>query len=99
MPRFRIYMESPDLTREDGSPHIRVTTGVFDDEKAARTHCERQEMRIAAHEYPEAELAELEAAESEAHDNDVQPSSMVRMRLATHRQTKPYEIVSVEEVV
>lgn len=99
MPRFRVHMESPDLKRDDGSPHIRVTTGVFDDKDAARAFCERQEMRIAAHEYPADELADLEQAEADAEANGVRAPAQVRMRLATHRQAKPYKVVSVKEVV
>lgn len=142
MPKFRVHMESPDLMRDDGTPHVRITTGMFADKGAAREHCERQEMRIAAHEYPAAALAELEVIEAAALEAaEVQGDAMrdvagqaareaaesagfssgevaaaqkaaeeavvapvgrapaqVRMQLATHRQTKPYAVVSVEEV-
>lgn len=98
MPKYRVHMESPDLTRDDGTPHIRVTTLVADDEDAARERCERTEMQIAAHEYPEAVLDELEAAEADAEAAGTRPSAQVRMRLATHRQTKPYDVAFVEEV-
>lgn len=98
MPRFRVTMESPDLKREDGSSHVRVTTLQAEDEDAARVYCERQEMRIAVHEYPADTLADLEAAEGDAEAAGVRPSAQVRMQLATHRQTEPYEIVDIEEV-
>jgi hypothetical protein len=98
MPRFRIRLESPDLTRDDGSPHFRVTSGVFDDEDAARAYCERKELQIAAHEYPAAALAELEAEESTAEEGGVRAPAQVRMQLATHRQLRPYGVVDLEEV-
>lgn len=64
--RFRVTRESPDLVRDDGEPHIRVTSLLAVDEDAARRYVERQEMAIAAHEYHPAALAELEAQEAAA---------------------------------
>lgn len=66
MPRFRVRLESPDLSRDDGSPHFRVTTLLAADEAQARQTCERRELQIAAHEHPPAIVADLEAQESAA---------------------------------
>lgn len=66
MPRYRVRAESPDAKRGDGEPHFRETTLLADDEDAARRRVERREMATAAHEYPPAALAELEAQEAGA---------------------------------
>jgi hypothetical protein len=96
--RFRVRLESPDLTRDDGSPHFRVTTLLAADDVEARRQCERRELRIAAHEYPPDVLADLEEQEKRALDAGVVVPAQVRMQLASHRQEAPYEVVSVEEV-
>lgn len=96
--RFRVRMESPDLTRDDGSAEFRVTLLLAADEAEARRLCERRELRIAAHEYPSDVVADLEKQEAAAVKADVVVPAQVRMQLASHRQEHPYEVESVEEV-
>ena len=66
--RFRVRLESPDLARDDGSPHFRVTTLLAADEAEARRLCERRELKIAAFEHPPGVVADLEAQEGAAQD-------------------------------
>lgn len=94
---FRVRLESPDLTRDDGTPEFRLTLLAAADAAAARRICERKELKIAAKEYPEGTLAELERVEKEALDADTRVPAQTRMQLATHRQERPYEVVDVEE--
>jgi hypothetical protein len=93
VPRFEVRLESPDLEREDGTPHFRVTRLVADDADAARTACQRKEYELAAFRLPPAELEDAEAQEA-----DGELSSQTRGRLASHRQERPYDVVSVTEI-
>lgn len=89
---FRVRLEDP-----EGS-EFRVTTLAAADETDAQKMCERKELRIAAHEYPAAALAELERIEKDAVASDSRVPAQTRMMLATHRQQEPYKVVSVEAV-
>ena len=98
MPMYRVRLESPDLTRDDGEPHFRVTTLAAADEGEARAICERREYAIAAHRYSDADAAALEQAEAKAVDAGLRPDAVTRMRLGSHRQERPYAVVSIEEL-
>lgn len=99
MAKFRVRLESPDFMQDSGEPHFRVVQLAADDEDHARRMCEQNERRLAAHQYGDEQLADLEAAEAEALKNGGRPAKDVRGRLAAHRQELPYNVVSVLEVV
>jgi|ERR671921_1418296 hypothetical protein len=99
MPRFRVFMESQEAKRKDKSPHVRVTVLQADDEDTAVALCERRELQIAAHEYSAETVADLEEQEAAAKDAGARVPAQVRMQLASHRQSKPYVVTGVEEVV
>jgi hypothetical protein len=110
VPKYAIRLESPDLVNEAGDPHFREVRLSADDESEAVARCEQKERVLAAHRYPDDDEAAAERgedasdvtrwerieAECEAAGEPVPKN--IRARLATHRQTKPYEVVSVEEV-
>lgn len=99
MPKFRVRLESPDMMRASGEPEFRVTMLRADDEHDARTYCERREREIAASERDADEVAKLEEIEAKALKKGELPPGDVRGKLHTHRQTVPYDVVSVLEVV
>jgi hypothetical protein len=98
MPKFRVRLESPDMMRDDGSPHVRVTSLTADSEEDARRWCEEKEAAIVAHRYSSAEFARLEGTETEHLTAGTVVPGALRGRLAAHRQSVPYEIVEVESV-
>jgi hypothetical protein len=98
MPKFKVRLESPDQMRDNGEPHFRVTSLVADDEAAVRRAVERMEYRKAMYELPAGDLKDAEKAEKQAASENRRADAQTRMRLAIHRQEKPYEVVSVEEI-
>lgn len=98
MPKYRVRLESPDMMQDDGSPHCRVTTLTVADEDAARWVCEQKEAELCIHQYSSDDLAVLEQKEADAEEAGERLPGAIRGRLAAHRQTQPFEIVSVEEV-
>jgi hypothetical protein len=98
MPKYVVNMESQEAKRPDGSPHVRVTRLEARDKNEAQAICERRELQIAAHEYPPDIMTDLEQQEADADAAGLTVPAQVRMQLATHRQSKPYEVVSVEKV-
>lgn len=110
MPKYAIRLESPDLVNEAGEPHFREVRLSADDEAAAVARCEQKERELAAHRYPDDDEAARERGEEEADvtrwerikadceaAGEPVPKN-IRARLAVHRQTEPYRVVSVEEV-
>jgi xanthine dehydrogenase molybdopterin-binding subunit B len=98
MPKFKVRLESPDQMRDNGEPHFRVTSLVADSEEAARRAVERMEYRKATYELSADDLKAAEKAEKQAESEKRRPDAQTRMRLAIHRQEKPYEIVHVEAI-
>lgn len=110
MPKFAIRLESPDLVNEAGDPHFREVRLSADDESAAVARCEQKERELAAHQYDTndeaaqergeeaSEVTRWERIEADCEAAGEPVPKNIRARLATHRQTKPYEVVSVEEV-
>lgn len=96
--KFRVRLESPDMKKAKGKPHFRVTSLVADDEAHARQMCEQREAEIVAHTYPDDVVRGLRqvVADAKAAGHDV--PGEVRGKLVAHRQNRPYDIVSVEEV-
>lgn len=93
MPRYEVRLESPDLAREDGTPHFRITRLDAPNGDEARVWCRRKEYELAGWQMPSAELEDAEHAEA-----DDSLTSQQRGRLAAHRQSEPYEVVSVTEI-
>lgn len=87
MPRFRVRLE-------DGEGEFRLTSLRAEDEDAARVACERMEHQRAAYQLTPDTLSEFEGLEAA---DDKTPGD-ARWGLVVHRQTKPYEVVSVEKV-
>lgn len=98
MTKFAIRLESPDHVNEAGEPHFREVRLSADDEAEAVERCEQNERELAAHRYTDDEVASWEKLEAAARDADEPLAKGPRGRLAVHRQTKPYVVVSVEEV-
>lgn len=98
MPRFTVRLESPDMTRDDGTPHFRVSTIESVDRDTALDVLRRREFRSCAYTLPEDVLATLEEVEANAAELDLKPSATVRGQLHTHRQSHPYEPVSIVEI-
>jgi hypothetical protein len=98
MPKFKVRLESPDQMRDNGEPHFRVTSLEAEDEDAVRRVVERMEYRKAMYELGPDALKAAEKAEKQAESENRRPDAQTRMRLAVHRQEKPYEVVSVEEI-
>jgi hypothetical protein len=98
VPKFAIRLESPDLVNEAGDPHFREVRLSADDEAEAVARCEQKERELAAHQYPDEDVKAWEKMEAAASDAGEPLAKGPRGRLATHRQSKPYEVVSVEEV-
>jgi hypothetical protein len=98
VPKFAIRLESPDLFNEAGEPHFREVRLQAADEAEAVARCEQKERELAAHQYDAEQVAAWEKLEAAAKDAGEPLAKGPRGRLATHRQTKPYEVVSVEEV-
>lgn len=86
------------MMQDDDRPHCRVTTLITADEDEARWICEQKEQEICFHRYSSTEFAELEAKEAEAEEMGAKLPGAIRGQLAAHRQTVPFEIVSIEEV-
>lgn len=95
MPRYEVRLESPDLVRDNGDPHFRLTRLTAADEDQARGICERMEYGRAAYTMTPDELERVEAIEA---DPDEVLAGADKGRLYTHRQERPYEVVSVTEV-
>lgn len=93
MPRFRVHLESPNLTK-NGAPCFRVTELVADDEDAAVAFCRRAEFEQAAFQIHDA--AALAVLEQEEADGTL--AKNMKARLFAHRQVEPYDIVSVTEI-
>lgn len=87
MPKFRVRLE-------DGTGEFRLTSLVATDEAAAREACERLEHKRAAYKLAPQVLEEMEAEEAA----DAATPGQTRWALVVHRQTRPYEVVSVKEV-
>lgn len=95
MPRYEVRLEAQDAFREDGSPHFRLTTLEAPDEAAAIAACERAEYRRAAYRLDPGDLARLEDIEA---DPEQELAGQEKAQLYTHRQAKPYLVVSVTEL-
>lgn len=97
MPRYEVRLESPDLLRDDGTPHYRTTRLTADDANAARRICERKEFRLCA--YDSDQINDLEKRVAKA-DGNIKAALQAKDRATyfAHHQRKPYDVVSVTEI-
>ena len=87
---FEVRLESPSSLDAKGRPHYRIVSGLFLGEAHAREWCERKEFALCAFQLPPGELVRLKELEDTRRILGTD-----RARLATHRQSEPYEVVSV----
>lgn len=93
--RFEVRLESTTDLRDNGKPHYRLTRLLARDADHAAQICRRQEFAVCAWEMDPDELAEAERIEA-APDEELRGT--LKGRLFAHRQTKPYQVVSVTEI-
>ncbi len=91
-PQFTVRLEADKADHPSLRGHYRVTTLRAPDEDAARAACERAEYRHAAFTAPDADR--LEAIDA---DPRKQLDTGQLPRLLSHRQSKPYNIVKVDQ--
>lgn len=89
MPLFRFRLEDPD------SDFYRAGTCEFDTKEEAKAELVRREEERCVP-YQAENIAELEQAEKDKGWDNM--SGRERAALHTHRQTKPYKLVSLKEV-
>lgn len=85
---YRIRLQDPN------SAHYRETLIAAASEEDARAKVAEREGRMVSFRLPDEVLTEVEAKEQ---DPDTDLTGKERGALHTHRQTAPYEVVSVEE--
>ena len=88
MPLFRFRLEA-----QDDSSHYRGGTISADNEATARDYLTNKEAAAVAYRLTTEELADAEAKEK-----DGLVDAGTRARLASHRQAKPYKLVSLKAV-